>query len=431
MAYNSNDRSERLLQGRRFTTDNLTLVQEAFTDVFDLGATEIYTDDGLIPTASSQLTFNSAADDQKIVSGSVVDPTLNPDLPILRYHFRHKMRPAADAEREVYYFTTSEPSSPTNEAGSDQLIETDQETNFISPKYIVAADSSKNTESNPPGYKVIVYKDASATAGGVTAGAADPADYVFDFKTGVLSWKQNKPSNTQYVYITVYQYIGRTLRSQIDDGSIGGGSSGDFTSAGISGSWQGALGNSATDVVSSGLANSQIAGLAAGIVSGSAQIVAGLPNNVVSSSAQTIANLPAGVVSGSTQTIANLVGSTILSGSGLANDITAITSSLTINKGVVFTNANGQLQQDADGKFTYDSSDNRLKVDNLETTTFTASFVTSSIIQASGSNVLGDEAAVDVQTLIGSTVMSGSAAVSGSMFVSGSLTFNLIDCGTF
>ena len=431
MAYSKNDRSERLLQGRRFTTDNLTLGQEAFTDVFDLGATEIYTDDGLIPTASSQLTFNSAADDQKIVSGSVVDPTLSPDLPILRYHFRHKMKPASDASKEVYYFTTSEPTHPeTDTVTSDQLIETDQQTNFVSPKYIIASDSSKSTEGNPPGYKVIVYKDSSATAGGVTSAAANPADYVFDFKTGVLSWKQNKPGTGQYVYITAYQYIGRTLRSQIDDGSIGGGS-GDFTSAGISGSWQGALGSSPTAVVNSGLANSQIAGLGVGIVSGSAQIVAGLPNNVVSSSAQTVANLPTGVVSGSAQTIDNLVGSTILSGSGLANDITAITSSLTINKGVVFTNANGQLQQDADGKFTYDSSDNRLKVDNLETTTFTASFVTSSIIQASGSNILGDEAAVDVQTLIGSTVMSGSAAVSGSMFVSGSLTFIEIDCGTF
>ena len=52
MAYNSDNRSERLLQGRRFTTDNLSLGQEAFTDVFDLGAGEILTDDGLIPTVS-------------------------------------------------------------------------------------------------------------------------------------------------------------------------------------------------------------------------------------------------------------------------------------------------------------------------------------------------------------------------------------------
>ena len=45
---------------------------------------------------------------------------------------------------------------------------------------------------------------------------------MFDFKTGVLTWVSNAPSATQFVYITVYQYIGRTLRSQIDDGSIGG-----------------------------------------------------------------------------------------------------------------------------------------------------------------------------------------------------------------
>lgn len=426
MAYNSNDRSERLLQGRRFTTDNLTLVQEAFTDVFDLGATEIYTDDGLIPTGSSQLPYNSAADDQKIVSGSVVDPTLNPDLPILRYHFRHKMRPAADAEREVYYFTTSEPSSPTDTAGSDQLIETDQETNFVSPKYIVAADSSKNTEANPPGYKVIVFKDASATAGGVTAGAADPADYVFDFKTGVLSWKQNKPSDTQYVYITVYQYIGRTLRSQIDDGSIGGG--GDFTAAGISGSWQGQNFISASQVTPN---------LPTNTVSGSAQIIAGLPANTVSGSSQVsyleISNVPANIVSSSAQIATDISGA---SATAIGTAVGAVTSSLTIDKGVVFTDANGQLQQEAG--FTYDSANDRLSVNNLTTTTFTASFITSSIVQASGSNIFGDEAGVDTQKLIGQVTISGSALgllnphqITGSLGISGSLSFTQIDCGTF
>jgi len=226
MAYNSDNRSERLLQGRRFTTDNLSLGQEAFTDVFDLGAGEILTDDGLIPTGSTQLAYSGSSQNGEIVSGSVVNPSIETDVSVLKYHYRKKLKQAADGQREVYYFTTSDPSSVSDTVTSDQLIETDQQTNFVSPKYIIASDSPNNTESSTPGYKVVVYKDTASSAGSITSSPSDPASYVFDFKTGVLTWVgSNQPSSNQFVYITVYQYIGRTLRSQIDDGSIGGGGS--------------------------------------------------------------------------------------------------------------------------------------------------------------------------------------------------------------
>ena len=231
MAYNTSNRSERLLQGRRFTTDNLSLTQEAFTDVFDLGAGEIFTDDGLIPTGSSQLPYSGSSQNGAIVSGSVVNPSIGTDVNVLKYHYRKKLKQAADGQREVYYFTTSDPSSVSDTVTSDQLIETDQQTNFISPKYIIASDSPNNTESSTPGYKVVVYKDTASSAGSISSDPADPSTYVFDFKTGVLTWVSSAPSATQYVYISVYQYIGRTLRSQIDDGSIGGGGSGGDVSA--------------------------------------------------------------------------------------------------------------------------------------------------------------------------------------------------------
>ena len=231
MAYNTSNRSERLLQGRRFTTDNLSLTQEAFTDVFDLGAGEIFTDDGLIPTGSSQLAYSGSSQNGAIVSGSVVNPSIGTDVNVLKYHYRKKLKQAADGQREVYYFTTSDPSSVSDTVTSDQLIETDQQTNFISPKYIIASDSPNNTESSTPGYKVVVYKDTASSAGDITSDPADPSHYVFDFKTGVLTWVSNAPSATQFVYISVYQYIGRTLRSQIDDGSIGGGGGGGDVSA--------------------------------------------------------------------------------------------------------------------------------------------------------------------------------------------------------
>lgn len=224
MAYNSDNRSERLLQGRRFTTDNLSLGQEAFTDVFDLGASEIFTDDGLIPTGSTQLAYSGSSQNGAIISGSVVNPSIGSDVSVLKYHYRKKLKQAADGQREVYYFTTSNPASVASTVTSDQLIETDQQTNFVSPKYIIAGDSPNNTESSTPGYKVVVYKDTSSTAAGISASPSDPSHYVYDFKTGVLTWVSNSPSSAQFVYISVYQYVGRTLRTQIDDGSIGGGS---------------------------------------------------------------------------------------------------------------------------------------------------------------------------------------------------------------
>ena len=225
MAYNTSNRSERLLQGRRFTTDNLSLTQEAFTDVFDLGAGEIFTDDGLIPTGSTQLAYSGSSQNGGVISGSVVNPSIETDVSVLKYHYRKKLKQAADGQREVYYFTTSDPSSVSDTVTSDQLIESDQQTNFVSPKYIIASDSPNNTESSTPGYKVVVYKDTASSAGSISSSPADPSHYVYDFKTGVLTWVSNAPAANQFVYITAYQYIGRTLRSQIDDGSIGGGGS--------------------------------------------------------------------------------------------------------------------------------------------------------------------------------------------------------------
>jgi hypothetical protein len=230
MAYNSADRSERLLQSRRFTTNALTLSQEAFTSVLDLGVSEIYLDTQYIPTGSSQIAFSGSSQDQLTISASVMSPGITPNLPIAKYWYRKKMKPSADGTQQAYYFTLSNPSSPTNTVGSDQIIETDQLTSFISPKYIIPADSVKTTEANPPGYKVVVYKSTSATAAGITEAAADPSSYVFDFKTGVLAWVTGfAPNSSQYVYISAYQYVGRTLATQLTSGYSGS----------LSGSFQG------------------------------------------------------------------------------------------------------------------------------------------------------------------------------------------------
>ena len=287
MAYNTSNRSERLLQGRRFTTDNLSLTQEAFTDVFDLGAGEIFTDDGLIPSGSTQLAYSGSSQNGAIVSGSVVNPSIETDVNVLKYHYRKKLKQAADGQREVYYFTTSDPSEVSDTVTSDQLIEADQQTNFVSPKYIIASDSPNNTESSTPGYKVVVYKDTASSAGDISSSPADPSTYVFDFKTGVLTWVSSAPSANQFVYISVYQYIGRTLRSQIDDGSIGGG-------GGAS-------------------SFSELSGVPAGLISGSSQ----LPSGLISGSSQ----LPSGLISGSTQIATEVSGAFTSASSSLAADL--------------------------------------------------------------------------------------------------------------
>jgi len=286
MAYNSANRSERLLQNRRFTTDGNTLTQEAFTQVLDLGVSEIYLDTAFIPTGSSQIAYSGSSQDQRIISASIVSPSIVVNLPIAKYWNRKKMKPAGDGTRQVYYFTLSNPSSPTNSVASDQLIESDQLTNFISPKYIsIPADASNNTEANPPGYKVQVYKSTSATAAGITESAITDDNYVFDYKTGVLAWVTGQaPASNQYVYISAYQYIGRTLATQQVagySGSFSGSFQGNINTTGLltgtvvgalSGSASGSFQGSATGLFSGsfqGTSTGSFSGLVTGVGSGS------------------------------------------------------------------------------------------------------------------------------------------------------------------
>jgi len=237
MSYNSADRSERILQNRRFTTDGLDANQEAFTDVFDLGVSEIYLDTQYIPTASAGLPYSGSSQNlQTITVGG---------LPILKYWNRKKMKGAGDGTRQVYYFTLSDPSSTSDYVSSDQIIEGDQLTNFISPKYIQPSDAAKGAEANPPGYAVAVYKSTSATPGGITEGASTSDQFVFDYKTGVLSWVSgNAPASNQYVYISAYQYIGRTIQDQLTGGYTGS-FTGTFNGIG-SGSFSGSFEGNAT-----------------------------------------------------------------------------------------------------------------------------------------------------------------------------------------
>jgi hypothetical protein len=188
------------------------------------------------------------------------------------------------------------------------------------------------------------------------------------------------------VYITVYQYVGRTLRSQIDDGSIGGGGTSDFT---------------------------ELTNVPSGLVSSSAQTIANLPSGTVSGSSQVdytaISNVPSGIISGSSQvdyTSISNVPSGLVSGSSQIsyNGITDIPSGIMSSSAQTLQNLVGQ----------------DLVVASITAEQFVVSssvtFVTTSF--SSGSTIFGD-------------TLDDTHQFTGSLYVSGSIFFDEIDGGNF
>jgi hypothetical protein len=193
-AIDSTKKSARFLQSRRYTHDTYTDAQEAFTSVLDINANEIYIDQDLIP--SSGLPYNSSGQDGSIYS--------NGGQQVMKYYYRYRMT-KSDLNNEVWFFTN--PTGSTSGIGA-QLIDSGQQTNFISPKYSIPSLSNANTEDATPGYGVKVLVD------GVQQSVNN---YAFDYKTGVLQFATSAvaPTAGQVVTISVYQYIGRKLSSQV------------------------------------------------------------------------------------------------------------------------------------------------------------------------------------------------------------------------
>lgn len=184
----------RLLLGRRFTSDDITMQQEAFTSTLDIRSADVYTEDYLIP--SSNLPFSGSSQDKETQGG------------VIKYWYRQKLT-KSNLDRDVWFFLDP----PGSDSGiTPQIINTNQKVDFISSKYSISSLTNAGTEDATPGYNVVVYKSTSLNSGSLAASAkVSINDYQFDYKTGVLQFDQNKPSANQYVYITVYQYIGKTL----------------------------------------------------------------------------------------------------------------------------------------------------------------------------------------------------------------------------
>ena len=213
MAIDSVKKSSRFLQSRRYTHETLLDSQEAFTSTLDINSSEVYTDAALIP--SSSLPFSGSSQDLSVYSSG--------GKQVMKYYYRKKLT-KSDLNNEVWFFTT--PSGSSSGIGA-QLLDAGQQGSFVSPKYSVPSLSNANTEDNPAGYlaKVFVSTNASTPA---NADQISVNNYAFDYKTGVLEFSSSAvmPSNSQYVYVSVYQYVGSTLTTSL--GSLTGSFTGSF-----------------------------------------------------------------------------------------------------------------------------------------------------------------------------------------------------------
>ena len=213
--FQSSSKSNRLLQSKRYTIANFD-GQEAYTNVIDINASEIYTQESSLPTSSLPYS-GSSQDGQTILSGSDV---------IARYYYRIKLTPGnvADSGKYQTWFAIS---GSDGTAISPQLVQTNQLKSFLSNKYLAAADASKTAEDNPPGYNVVLSKNDSDDIP-ADASILSVNDYQYDYKTGVVQFVglTQAPDTTDYLYLSGYVYEGQTLDQYISSAGSGGGTPG-------------------------------------------------------------------------------------------------------------------------------------------------------------------------------------------------------------
>ena len=199
---NLTKKSLRLLLSRRFTTGSLTTAQEAFTETLDIGSSEVYTQDNLIPTTS--LPFSGSSQQYSIYQSSGFN--------VLKYWYKHRLT-KFNIGTDVWFFLNP---SGSNDGITPQIIQAEQQTNFVSNKYATPALANAVSEDATPGYNVVVYKSTTTDSSSLDSGdKVSINDYQFDFKTGVLQFDQNEPSSNDNIFVTAYQYVGRTLDTSL------------------------------------------------------------------------------------------------------------------------------------------------------------------------------------------------------------------------
>lgn len=225
----SGSKSNRLLASRRYTHNTFNTAQESFTNVLDLRSEEIFTRAHLIPSSSLPHSGSSQKSATFTKNGQTVT----------KYWYRHKLT-KSNTNNEVWFFL--------NPTGSDdgvgaQLINDNQQTSFISPKYSTSALANATTEDATPGYLALVYKSTATNTSSLDGDdIVSTNDYQFDYKTGVLQFRSSTvdPTDSQYLYMSVYQYVGQNLRTGLEiegpftasNMSFGGDVTGSSTSTG-------------------------------------------------------------------------------------------------------------------------------------------------------------------------------------------------------
>ena len=207
-ALDKEKKSSRLLASRRYTHETLNASQESFTEVLDLGASEIYTEAGLIP--SSGLPFSGSSQIHSTYSTT--------GKSVMKYWYRQRLT-KSNTNNEVWFFLN--PTGSSDGIGA-QLIDNNQVTNFISPKYSIAGLATSTTADSTPGYLAALYKSTSTDSSSLDGDdIVSTNDYTFDYKTGVVQFTNSSvdPGNSDYLYMTVYQYVGSTLASGNISGS--------------------------------------------------------------------------------------------------------------------------------------------------------------------------------------------------------------------
>ena len=208
MAFSKQDKSNRLLQSKRYTVAG-TDAAEAYTRVLDLNASEIYIQEAAI--TASGLPYSGSADNQLTYNSG------SSSLPIAKFYYRFLMTPSAtkvqsNTKYNAFFFISGSGYTPAfDQTANPQVIQTHQQTNFISNKYAEPSLATNKTEDGinegGTGYNVVVSTNTSDDPDNATP--VDAANYQFDYKTGVLQFTTDgvAPTTNTRVYITVYQYL--------------------------------------------------------------------------------------------------------------------------------------------------------------------------------------------------------------------------------
>ncbi len=421
--FESSSKSNRLLQSLRYTiatADNT----EAYANVLDLNATEVYTQQNYVP--SSSLPYSGSSQHLEFITASIGIPA--EDVNIAQYYYRVQMtrsdRNLGNSKSQAWLAISGSGYDPSGESTDTQLISSNQLTDWLSNKYATPSLAISNAEAPTPGYNVSVRVNGSA----VTSG------WQFDYKTGVLQFtsEADAPATTATVLVSGYRYVGQTLDQFVSSSSDGTGAGFPFSgSAVITGS-----------LLISGSSNEPIDL----IVSGGLEVTEGITGSNANFSTGTITTLTGTDATFDTLTVNTFISSSTLitSGSNIFGD-TVVLNNLTnstqnsfnvtgVTPGAIADVKSSNLNVTASFNFT-DATTLAAEPTLVQAIgTFAVgnvvTFTSQSLGAATGGGtdltltlIQSNLSSNDTQTLIGSNIkITGSTGINGNLDVDGTLS---------